>query len=208
VLVSISVTPASPNILEGTTDQFTATGLYSDGSTQNLTSAASWATSTPAVATISPAGLAGGITPGSSSIIATYQGLTGSNTLAVDPPPVTLTNVVPIIKRHKVSAIVLTFSSGLDANLALDSGLYRLVAGGKSVIKVSKAKYFAASAPDTLTIVPRTPFALNRPVKLTINGQPPSGLQDAEGRYIDGNQDGQPGSSAVAVLSKNGVTIM
>ncbi len=37
-LVSIAVTPASPSIAKGLTEQFTATGTYTDNSTQNLTS--------------------------------------------------------------------------------------------------------------------------------------------------------------------------
>ena len=97
-----------------------------------------------------------------------------------------------------------------------DTGLYRLVIAGNqgsftarnaTVVKVSKAKYFAASSPDTVTLIPRTPFMVRKPVELTINGSSPSGLEDAEGRLIDGNQDGQPGGNAVAVLGKNGVTI-
>src|SRR5205823_11986904 len=36
-LVSIAVTPANPSIPKGTTQQFTATGTYPDGSTQNPT---------------------------------------------------------------------------------------------------------------------------------------------------------------------------
>lgn len=36
-LVSIAVTPTSPSIAKGLTQQFTATGTYSDNSTQNLT---------------------------------------------------------------------------------------------------------------------------------------------------------------------------
>jgi trimeric autotransporter adhesin len=215
-LQSIWVTSASPSILEGTSDQLTATGDYSDGSTQNLTKVVSWSSAKPSVATLSSAGLADGITPGASSISATYQGLTGSTSLAVDPPPVTLTNVDPIVTRHKVKEIVLTFSSGLDPDLAFDRGLYRLVIAGSQgsfiarnamVVKVSKANYFAASSPDTVTIFPRTPFMLKRPVELTINGNSPSGLQDAEGRLIDGTGDGQPGGDAVAVLSKNSVNI-
>ena len=216
ILQAISVTAASPSVLEGAIDQLTATGIYSDGSTQNLTTVASWASATPGVATLSPAGLADGITPGASSVSATYQGLTGSMSLAVDPPPVTLTNVDPIVTRRKVTEIVLTFSSGLDPDLALDRALYKLVIAGNqgsftarnaTVVKVSKAKYFASSSPDTLILIPRTPFVLRKPVELTINGSSPSGLEDAEGRLIDGSQDGQPGGNAVAVLGKNGVTI-
>ena len=36
-LTSIAVTPANPSISTGTTQQFTATGTYSDQSTQNIT---------------------------------------------------------------------------------------------------------------------------------------------------------------------------
>ena len=34
-----------------------------------------------------------------------------------------------------------------------------------------------------------------------------SGLQDAEGRLIDGNHDGQPGGNAMAQLSRGGATV-
>jgi hypothetical protein len=215
-LVSIFLTPASANILEGATDQFNASGIYTDGSTQNLTSLASWASASPSVAAISPAGLANGMTQGASTISASYQGITGSYPLAVDPPPVTLTNVATIVKRRKVAEIVLTFSSSLDADLAVDRSLYRLVSAGNggsfngknaAAIKVGNVQYFAASAPDTVTLIPRTPFMLKKSVELTVKGLSPSGLQDSEGRFIDGNGNGQAGSNAVALLSKNGTII-
>ena len=37
VLTSIAVTPANPSVAKGLTEQFTATGTYTDGSTANLT---------------------------------------------------------------------------------------------------------------------------------------------------------------------------
>ncbi|HYY70151.1 MAG TPA: DUF4082 domain-containing protein, partial [Terriglobales bacterium] len=51
-LVSIAVAISSPTLLAGTTQHFTATGNYSDGSTADLTQQASWASSNPAIATI------------------------------------------------------------------------------------------------------------------------------------------------------------
>ena len=51
-LSSIAVTPANPTILTGGTQQFTATGTYSDSSTQNLTGQVTWASSSTGVATI------------------------------------------------------------------------------------------------------------------------------------------------------------
>ena len=48
-LVSIAVTPANPSIGKGATQQFTATGTYSDSSTQNLTSSVTWSSTNTAV---------------------------------------------------------------------------------------------------------------------------------------------------------------
>ena len=47
LLVSIAVTPANPSLAKGLTQQFTATGTYSDNSTQNLTSQVTWSSATP-----------------------------------------------------------------------------------------------------------------------------------------------------------------
>ena len=48
------------------TQQFTATGTYSDNSTQNLTSQVTWASATTSVATITAAGLATAVATGTS----------------------------------------------------------------------------------------------------------------------------------------------
>ena len=44
-LTSIAMTPANPGHTAGASQQFTATGTYSDGTTQNLTSQATWSSS-------------------------------------------------------------------------------------------------------------------------------------------------------------------
>ena len=66
-LSSIAVTPANPSITKGKTQQFTATGTFSDGTTQNLTGTATWSSSTLTVATISTAGLATSVGTGSTT---------------------------------------------------------------------------------------------------------------------------------------------
>jgi hypothetical protein len=85
-LVSIAVTPESPFILLGASQQFTATGTYSDKSTQNITASVTWASDTPKVATISNAagsqGLAASVSVGTSTITATL-GVIGSTVLTV-----------------------------------------------------------------------------------------------------------------------------
>src|SRR6202043_2853191 len=53
VLLTITVAPLTASIAAGNTQQFTATGHYSDLSTQNLTNSATWSSSLTSVATIS-----------------------------------------------------------------------------------------------------------------------------------------------------------
>jgi hypothetical protein len=83
VLVSIAVTPANPSIIKGGTQQFAATGTYSDNSTQNLTSSVTWSSTNTAVATISSAGQATGTGTGSTTISATSGSISGSTNLSV-----------------------------------------------------------------------------------------------------------------------------
>ncbi len=94
-LQSITVTPAAPSISLGTGQQFTATGNYSDGSTQNLTGTVIWSSSATNVATISPAGLASSVAAGSSTISATSGSISGSTLLTVTPAALLSIAVTP-----------------------------------------------------------------------------------------------------------------
>src|SRR5262249_23753817 len=75
VLESIAVAPATPRLAVGLTQQFTATGTFSDNSHQDLTGQVTWASATPAVATITGAGLAKAVSHGSSVISASMGGI-------------------------------------------------------------------------------------------------------------------------------------
>jgi len=93
-LVSIEVTPTAPSIANGLTQQFTATGLYSDASTQDLTAEATWDSSDDAVATVSNTGLATAASVGSATVSATSGAVSGSATLTVTPAPLTVDQMV------------------------------------------------------------------------------------------------------------------
>jgi phospholipase C len=95
-LVSIAVMPVNPTIAQGGTQQFTATGTYTDGSTQDLTTAVTWTSSNPAVASINSGGLATGLAGGSSTITATSGSITNSTALAV-------TSVAPVLVSINVT---------------------------------------------------------------------------------------------------------
>ena len=73
--VSIIVTPNNPIVFAGDTQQFTATGQYSDGSTLDLTSSAVWASSDTTVATFNSSGLATTALAGATNTTATYSGV-------------------------------------------------------------------------------------------------------------------------------------
>jgi hypothetical protein len=83
--VSVTVTPAVDSIDTGQTVQYTATGTYSDLSTQNLTDSVTWSSSNSATVTISSTGLATGITAGAVTISASDSAvpLPGTAALAV-----------------------------------------------------------------------------------------------------------------------------
>ena len=88
-LSSIAINPANATVGAGGTQQYQAIGTYSDSSTRDLTGQVTWSSNTPLVATISNAGLANAVAPGSTQIAATLGSISGTTTLTVNnsPPP-------------------------------------------------------------------------------------------------------------------------
>ena len=180
-LVSISVTPAMPSIAKSTTQQFVATGTYSDATTQTLTDAVTWASATTATATISNAagskGLAAAIAEGTSTISATLGAVNGSTTLTVTPAKLVSIAVTPatpsIAKGTKQQFVAtgtysdattqdlsdtVTWASATPAtatisNAADSFGLATGVATGSSVISATLG---AVKGSTTLTVTAAT----------------------------------------------------
>ena len=98
VLESIAVTPSVPAVAAGGTVQLTATGTYSSGSPQPL-STTSWTSSAPSVATVSATGLAtcnpAATVAGSATITATSGNITGSATVNCQAPVLKSIAVTP-----------------------------------------------------------------------------------------------------------------
>lgn len=83
-LSTITVTPATATLNRGATQQYTATGNLSNGTTINLTGSVTWASSNPGVATLNATGLATATGGGSATISAQLGGVTGTATLSVN----------------------------------------------------------------------------------------------------------------------------
>jgi len=82
-LDSISVKPVSAGINVGDTQQFKASGTYSDGSTKDITDSVTWSTSDQSVATITATGLATGVHGGQVTITAASGTLNNGTSLSV-----------------------------------------------------------------------------------------------------------------------------
>ena len=85
-LTSIAITPDSPSILAGLTQQFTATGNYTDMSTENITASVTWTSDNLTVATIGEHnGLAQSLAAGTTTITAALGATSNTTLLTVNP---------------------------------------------------------------------------------------------------------------------------
>ena len=95
-LSSIAVTPADPSLPVGLTQQFMATGTFTDGSTANLTASAAWTSSSTAIATVNAtSGLVSAVAPGQATITATSGSVSGSTTVTVQAAVIESIAVTP-----------------------------------------------------------------------------------------------------------------
>src|ERR1700687_2775887 len=109
VLRYILITPASATITAGNTQQFTATGYFSDGSTQ-ANFAVIWSSSTMSVATIDNTGVATALAAGTTTISASAAGISAATatlsvnqllSIAVSP----LTATIAVTQTQQYSAM-------------------------------------------------------------------------------------------------------
>ena len=94
-LVSIAIGPASATVPVGTSQQYQATGTFSDGSTQNVTGLVAWSSATTTVATINTAGLALSLSQGSTTVSASFESISASVPLTIEPPNLVSVVITP-----------------------------------------------------------------------------------------------------------------
>lgn len=148
VLQYLVVTPGVPPTLsKGSTQQFVATGYYSDGTWQTLTPSVTWTSSTPATASINASGQAAGLAIGSTNITASAGGITSL--------PVTL-----YVMQAKLTSIAITSINPLSMGVG-QSTQYTVTGtysdGFTQDITPSVSWYGTASVVNTNTIYTTTP---------------------------------------------------
>ncbi len=82
-LVSITVAPASSTVTRGKSLQFAAVAHYPDNTEKDITSFATWSSSSVNVAKIDPSGIAAGTELGAANISAAIEDMSGSTALNV-----------------------------------------------------------------------------------------------------------------------------
>ena len=167
-LVSIAVT-GNPTMAPDTTNQFTATGTFSDSSTQDISAVVVWTSSSPSNATINAQGVATGLAAGTTTITATYGTISGSTSLTVTTVTLVSITVSPVNPRINAGTSIKftatgTFSDGSVAtnlsgvswksqhpNIASirSSGIAH---GKKSGSVTITARAFGVSGTTTLTV--------------------------------------------------------
>ncbi len=97
-LTSIVVAPSGATIAPLTSKVFTAIGIFSDSSTQNISHDVTWASSSAAAAisnTVGSRGVATGVTSGPANISAAFEGVNGSATLNVSSATLASISLAP-----------------------------------------------------------------------------------------------------------------
>jgi hypothetical protein len=119
-LVSIAVTPANSSMAVGTTKQFTATGTFSDSSTQDITTTVTWTSLSAAAATINAQGLASSVAAGSTTIKATFGSVSASSGLTVSTAHLVSITINPANPRISKGTSIKFTASGTfsDASVA------------------------------------------------------------------------------------------
>jgi hypothetical protein len=82
-LTDLVISPVNASIPKGTKQNYTLTGIYSDGSYDDLTLTANWQTNNSEIAYFAKAGIASGAKEGTAAIIAAINGLSAEAALTV-----------------------------------------------------------------------------------------------------------------------------
>jgi hypothetical protein len=146
-LSSIAITPSAPAIANGTMVQLTATGTFSDTSTEDVTAQVNWQSSDQTVALISNAsgseGFVTSVMPGNVTITASLDGKMGMVPLAVNDVTlmsIAVTPATPMLSLGGVDNVQLTaigtFSDTSTQDLTAQASW---MTGDQTVVVVSNA---------------------------------------------------------------------
>ena len=113
-----------------------------------------------------------------------------STAVTVDGP--TIASVLRYGYHMMPTTLVLAFDQALDATIADDASLYRVIGPAGAVIAIKSAVYDPAAR--TVTLHPTQRIDIHDTYTLEVDGTAQGGLANIQGQLLDGVDDGQPGS--------------
>jgi uncharacterized protein YjdB len=214
---SIVVTPTGQTIAPNSTLHFTATGLFSDGSSQTITRNVAWASDNASAATVGNSsgnvGVATAVASGSANISATMAGVTGSALLTVSTATLDSISLTPITTPEAPAVVapaatfqfipVGTYSDGSTQNLSavvvwtssaptvasVNSGLVTGQSAGSATITATQG---SVSASANVVVESSAPTSITITTNNLTSPNLPVGIVGhyiATGVFSDGLQD-------------------
>jgi trimeric autotransporter adhesin len=227
-LVSITLSSSGLTLPLGTTQQFSATGTYSDGSSQDLTSTATW-TSSSASATVSSSGLVTGVSPGNSTIQASSGSQSGSATVTVGAPALVALSLTPssatiALGTTQQYQVIGTYTDGSTQNLTASatwvvvplttasitsSGLAAGIGQGTATVGVTTGGFdtiatLAVGAPSLVSIAV-VPNATNVPVGSSQQFTATASYTDGSARDITSSVSWASSNQTAVSISSSGL---
>lgn len=182
----IMLTSASASLPKGISEQFIATGIYADGTKQNLTASATWSSSNPAVATISSSGVVTTVGAGTTKVIATAGIASPGYTLTVTTAALNYISVTPpspTVGAGQTRQFTATGTYSDGSTLDITSNVYwsssNISIANVNSTSITPVGLASGVTPGTVTITATDPSGTNpilASTTLTVAGYGASGL--------------------------------
>jgi len=157
-LSSINLTPASALLAPASSLQYSAIGVFSDGSTQYIGPYVTWTSSSPSVAVVSTAGVATGESAGTTTITAQSGSVSATANLVVEGAALSSIQITPQISTVPATIDMQFSAAGTFANGDVQdlTGAVTWTSSAPSIATISNAQgsigLAMGVAPGTATI--------------------------------------------------------
>lgn len=177
VVTNVTVSPVGANVVSGTSRQFTARAVRSDGTSIDVTLMAVWSSDAPMVAAVSSGGpmrgIVTGISAGGANISATYLGITGSAAVKVTTATLTSVQVTPsspTLSTGATQPFVATavFSDGSTVAVTASAGWKSSAEGVASVSDAGPSRGLVTTLAAGVTTISATYMGVIGSTTLTV----------------------------------------
>ena len=153
-LSSLVISPVNPVVPMGNSEHFVATGIYADGTKQDLSSTVTWTSANPEIAPIDKTGTAVAKKSGSTLITAASGSMSGAATLTIPPPSlVSITITAPSLSIAKGNTEQLSaIANYLDGTTLDVTSTVTWVSSAPGVVLANGTGVIAGASPGTATI--------------------------------------------------------